>query len=105
MFKSFASFNDLLIFLLFPWLRVNSLLWDSSSSVLYLAGAFHTMNSKYLTPNLAMWSLAQGLSSFPGGNALSVQGDKKDNFEIIKIFMESIVSVRLFFSIVPWCIS
>lgn len=72
--------------------RVNSLLWDSSSNVLYLAGAFHALNSKYLTPNLAMWSLAQGLSSFPGGNVLSVQGDKKDDFEIVKIFMESIVS-------------
>jgi serine/threonine protein kinase len=71
---------------------VNTLLWDGSEKLLYLGGAFHKVDNKVLTPNLAVWSSSQGLSSFPGGFALSVSGEKSGEFEILHIFQENISS-------------
>jgi hypothetical protein len=72
--------------------RVNTLLWDSSEKLLYLGGAFRKVDSKVLTPNLAVWSSSLGLSNFPGGSALSVLGGNSGEFEVLNIFQEAISS-------------
>lgn len=50
--------------------RVNSLVWDSNSDILYIGGKFDTLDGVSITPGLACWSPSKGLVSFPGGGIL-----------------------------------